>query len=99
VNAVRLRSLAFNYEPERYTPVVIDTLAGLNRLTMVAPLRLEIETQFLVADELRPAHARLARLLSNQGITVYCQHPAAGKNQRHAGSHSSACLQLPTGRH
>jgi lysine 2,3-aminomutase len=40
VNAVRLRSLAFNYEPERYTPVVIDTLAGLNRLTMVAPLRL-----------------------------------------------------------
>jgi lysine 2,3-aminomutase len=79
VNAVRLRSLAFNYEPERYTPVVIDTLAGLNRLTMVAPLRLEIETQFLVADELRPAHARLARLLSNQGISVYANTPLLGK--------------------
>jgi lysine 2,3-aminomutase len=79
VNAVRLRSLAFNYEPERYTPVVVDTLAGLNRLTMVAPLRLEIETQFLVADELRPAHARLARLLNNQGISVYANTPLLGK--------------------
>jgi lysine 2,3-aminomutase len=78
VNAVRLRSLKFNYEPESYTPVVIDTLAGLNRLTMVSPLRLEIETQFLVADELRPAHARLARLLNNRGITVYCNTPLLG---------------------
>ena len=36
VNAVRLRSLKFNYEPQRYTPAVIDKLAGLNRLTMVS---------------------------------------------------------------
>jgi L-lysine 2,3-aminomutase len=79
VNAVRLRSLKFNYEPDSYTPVVIDTLAGLNRLTMVSPLRLEIETQFLTAGELRPAHARLARLLSNQGITVYANTPLLGR--------------------
>jgi lysine 2,3-aminomutase len=79
VNAVRLRSLKFNYEPESFTPAVIDTLAGLNRLTMVSPLRLEIETQFLVADELRPAHTRLARRLSNKGITVYCNTPLLGR--------------------
>jgi hypothetical protein len=35
VNAVRLRSLKFNYEPQSYTPVVIDELADLNKLTMV----------------------------------------------------------------
>ena len=79
VNAVRLRSLKFNYEPESYTPVVINKLAGLNKLTMVNPLRLEIETQFLVADEFQSGHARLARLLNNKGITVYNNTPLLGK--------------------
>ncbi|WP_372678777.1 4Fe-4S cluster-binding domain-containing protein [Desulfosarcina sp.] len=79
VNAVRLRSLKFNYEPERFTPVVIDELGNLNRLTMVTPLRLEIETQFLAADEFRPAHKRLARQLNNKGISVYCNTPLLGR--------------------
>jgi L-lysine 2,3-aminomutase len=79
VNAVRLRSLKFNYEPESYTPVVIDKLASLNKLTMVNPLRLEIETQFLVADEFKPEHTRLVRLLNNKGITVYNNTPLLGR--------------------
>jgi len=79
VNAVRLRSLKFNYEPESYTPVVIDKLAGLNKLTMVNPLRLEIETQFLVPDEFQPGHTRLVRLLNNKGITVYNNTPLLGR--------------------
>jgi lysine 2,3-aminomutase len=78
VNAVRLRSLKFNYEPESYAPVVIDKLASLNKLTMVNPLRLEIETQFIVADEFQPAHTRLTRLLNNKGITVYNNTPLMG---------------------
>ncbi len=78
VNAVRLRSLKFNYEPERYTPALIDALAGLNRLTIVNPLRLEIETQFLTADDLQPIHATLTRQLNNRGITVYCNTPLLG---------------------
>jgi L-lysine 2,3-aminomutase len=79
VNALRLRSLAFNYQPQRYTPAVIDQLAALNRLTMVNPLRLEIETQFLVADELRPTHKPLTRRLNNRGITVYANTPLLGR--------------------
>jgi len=79
VNAVRLRSLAFNYEPERFTPAVIDRLGRWNQLTLVNPLRLEIETQFLVADEFRPEHARLTRLLNNRGITVYNNTPLLGR--------------------
>lgn len=75
VNAVRLLSLDFNYNPQHFTPEMIDKMAGLNRLTMVNPLRLEIETQFLVADEFRPEHTRLARLLNNRGITVYNNTP------------------------
>ncbi len=79
VNAVRLRSLMFNYEPERYTAEVIDKLASLNKLSIANPKRLEIETQFLVPDEFRPEHGRLARLLKNKGITVYNNTPLLGR--------------------
>jgi len=71
VNAVRLRSLKFNYQPEIYTRGVLDLLGGLNRLTVANPVRLEIETQFLHANELKPIHEKLTRALNNKGITVY----------------------------
>jgi L-lysine 2,3-aminomutase len=58
---------------------VIDKLAGLNKLSMVNPLRLEIETQFLVAEEFQPGHTRLTRLLNNRGITVYNNTPLLGR--------------------
>lgn len=79
VNSLRLRSLAFNQEPHHYTPLVIDLLASLNKLTMVNPLRLEIETQFLVAEEITAEHTRLTRLLKNKGITVYTNTPLLGR--------------------
>jgi lysine 2,3-aminomutase len=78
VNALRLRSLKFAYEPQRYTHATIDALGSLNRLTLVSPLRVEIEAQFLVADEVKPDHARLVRRLNNHGITVYCNTPLLG---------------------
>ena len=75
VNAVRLRSLKFNYDPEVYTKGVIDKLGNLNRLTVVNPLRLEIETQFLHSSEIQPAHKKLTKALNNRGITVYNNTP------------------------
>jgi L-lysine 2,3-aminomutase len=78
VNAVRLRSLRFAYHPGAFTPAVIDCLGSLNRLSIVNPLRLEIETQFLRAEEIQPAHARIVRRLNNRGITVYGNTPLLG---------------------
>lgn len=75
VNAVRLRSLQFNYAPAAYTPAVIAVLARLNKLSGVAPLRLEIETQFLHPAEFRPHHAAVAGALRRRGITVYNNTP------------------------
>lgn len=75
LNAVRLRSLDFNYSPEKYSHTAIDNLGNLNRLTIVNPLRLEIETQFLHSDEFRPAHANLVNALHEKGITVYNNTP------------------------
>ncbi|GAK59617.1 radical SAM domain protein [Candidatus Vecturithrix granuli] len=78
VNAVRLRSLKFNYAPEAYTPTLINRLGELNHLTIVNPLRLEIETCFLSTDEIQPEHATLTRRLNNKGITVYSNTPLLG---------------------
>ncbi len=79
VNAIRLRSRKFNYEPECYTAEVIDCLAGLNRLSVANPKRLEIETQFLVPEEFSDEHGRLAGKLRNRGITVYANTPLLGR--------------------
>jgi lysine 2,3-aminomutase len=54
VNAVRLRSLNSTINLNAILPVVIDRLGGMNKLRIVNPLRLEIETQFLTADQLQP---------------------------------------------
>jgi L-lysine 2,3-aminomutase len=78
VNAVRLRSFKFAARPEAYSALVIDRLGRLNRLSIVNPLRLEIETQFLRAGDLRPRHARITRRLNNRGITVYGNTPLLG---------------------
>jgi L-lysine 2,3-aminomutase len=78
VNALRVRCVGFAYRPERLTPPLIEALGALNRLTVADPLRLEIETQFLHAEEILPVHARLARALGNQGITVYSNTPLLG---------------------
>ncbi|MDH3799920.1 MAG: lysine 2,3-aminomutase, partial [Desulfobacterales bacterium] len=75
VNAVRLRSLKFNYEPAVYTRAVIDRLGELNRLAVVNPLRLEIETQFLHSSEIEQVHGDLIKALHNKGITVYNNTP------------------------
>jgi KamA family protein len=75
INAVRIRSLEFNYSPSRWNRTVIAALGDLNRLNVAHPLRLEIETQFLTADEIQPAHKVLAENLRNKGITVYNNTP------------------------
>jgi L-lysine 2,3-aminomutase len=97
VNAVRLRSLKFNYEPELYTRAVINRLGELNRVAVVNPLRLEIETQFLHSSELKPIHADVLKALRKKGITVYNNTPLlAGINDHPEEIHRLAygCRQI-----
>ncbi|MFC1556034.1 radical SAM protein [candidate division KSB1 bacterium] len=75
INSIRLRSLKFNYEPELYTYPVVSKLSSLNKLSIVDPQRLEIETQFLHGSEFKPEHKKLAKLLRSKGITVYNNTP------------------------
>jgi lysine 2,3-aminomutase len=79
VNALRLRSLAASYEPESYTPAVIQQLGEINHLTPANPLRLEIETWFFKAEQVTSNHAPLVRRLNNKGITVYSNTALLGE--------------------
>jgi len=93
VAAVRLRSLDLVSDPDRVTPATVKRLAELNRLGVVRPCRLEVETQILHAsqidDRLRAATVRLARA----GITVVTNIPLlAGIND-----HGTAILAITSG--
>jgi lysine 2,3-aminomutase len=78
VNAVRLCNVEHLYTPSVYTPDVIHELGRLNRLTVVNPQKIEIETRFLVADEIKPEHEKLTRSFNNKGIAVYNNTPLLG---------------------
>jgi L-lysine 2,3-aminomutase len=77
---------------------VLDRLADLCSLTLANPLRLEIETQFLRAEEVHAEHARLVRRLNNRGITVYSNTPLlGGVNNTAADIHELAYRCRQTG--
>jgi KamA family protein len=78
VTSLRLRSLEFNYAPDLFTSSVITRLGDMNTLTVTNPLRVELESWFINADQLREEHTRLTRRLANKGITVYCNTPLYG---------------------
>ena len=78
VNSLRLVSPAFVQSPAQFTRTVINTLGDLNHLAVVNPLRIEIETWAMTADQITDDHARLARRLNNRGISVYANVPLLG---------------------
>ncbi len=75
VNAIRIKSLAFNYHPQLYNLPLIKKLASLNRLSVTNPKRLEIETQFLHSSEFKAAHKSILKSLRQNGITLYNNTP------------------------
>jgi len=75
VLAIRLRSLKLNYAPLVFTRGALTSLASRNRLTVVRPTRVEIETQFLHSSEFRPEQEAVVRELQARGVSVYNNTP------------------------
>ncbi len=71
LKAIRIRSLTFAYNPELYTPEVVETIAGLNNINAANPTRVELETQFIHSSELNDLHGQLIREFISRGVTVY----------------------------
>ncbi|MFN2437283.1 MAG: lysine 2,3-aminomutase, partial [Desulfotignum sp.] len=78
VNALRVRSMKLATDPMAYTRSKVNFLGDINRLSVVQPLRLEIDTWFVVDTDLTPDHATVTRRLNHKGITVYANVPLLG---------------------
>ena len=78
VLVVRLRSLKLIHCPEAFSRPVLNRLAGRNKLRIVRPHRLEIETMIIHSSEIGPDIAKLVRELRLRGITVYGNTPLLG---------------------
>jgi len=78
VNALRVRSMKFATDPMAFTRSTVNVLGDINRLSVVEPLRLEIDTWFVVDADLTPEHAIVTRRLNHKGITVYANVPLLG---------------------
>jgi KamA family protein len=75
VLAVRLRSLKLNHAPQAFSRAAVTSLAARNRLTVVRPTRIEIETSFLHSSEFRPEQRAIVRELQARGVSVYNNTP------------------------
>jgi hypothetical protein len=75
VRAIRLRSQSFVAEPDEVSDGTVKRLISWNRLSVVRPLRLEVEIQLLHPNDLEARHVRLVRSLYRRGVTVYNTTP------------------------
>lgn len=71
VGSLRIRSIAFTYNPEQFTPEIINRIVALNTLQVVNSLRIEIEAQFLHSSEFTEIHKNVIRSFLQHGVTVY----------------------------
>jgi L-lysine 2,3-aminomutase len=75
IACIRLRWQAFEARPALFTPGVVEQIAGLARFSIGDPLKIEIETWWLLPQDLLPEHGRLVGQLVCQGVQTYANLP------------------------
>jgi lysine 2,3-aminomutase len=71
VRSFRMRSRVFHDEPLLYDASVVERYAALQSLEAADPVRFELETLVLSADQLQDSHRRVVELFHQSGVTVY----------------------------
>ena len=71
VRSFRMRSRVFHDEPLLYDASVVKRYAALQSLEVADPVRFELETLVLSADQLQDSHRRIVELFHQHGVTVY----------------------------
>ena len=71
VRIFRMRSRIFHDEPLLYDASVVERYAALQNLDAADPVRFELETLVLSADQLQDSHRRVVELFHQRGVTVY----------------------------
>ena len=66
-----MRSRVFHDEPLLYDGSVVERYAALQSLDVADPVRFELETLVLSADQLDDSHRRVVEAFHQHGVTVY----------------------------
>ena len=90
VLSLRLRAWQLIHAPGAFSSPVLNRLAERNKIRIVRPHRLELETQILRASEVTEEVGRLVRELRLRGITVYANVPLLG----HINDNEEAMLRI-----
>lgn len=73
--SVRVRTVGLVSRPEQFTDGVIRRLTSHNRIGVVRPTRIELETRFLHSSELTGEHGRVVRALRQRGVSTAASIP------------------------
>lgn len=71
IACIRIRWQAFQTSPKGFTPGIIEQIASLANFSVGDPLKIEIETWWLLPPEICSEHGRLVRDFSHLGIQTY----------------------------
>lgn len=75
IDAVRICWKGFVARPEAMTPELADKLASWNDFSLARPFRIEVETWWVLPEEITEAHADVASRLVERGVNVYANAP------------------------
>ncbi|MBU1340026.1 MAG: radical SAM protein [Proteobacteria bacterium] len=75
ITCIRLCCRQFNTTPEIFTKSLIEILRKWNDLSISNPVRIEIETWFLLPDEILARHGEIAGKLIQNGVNIYANVP------------------------
>ena len=71
IACIRLRWQAFQIRPKAFTTDIIDKIAGWARFSIGDPLKIEMETWWLLPRDLLLEHGRLVGQLACHGVQTY----------------------------
>jgi lysine 2,3-aminomutase len=71
ISCIRIRWQAFQTSPGQFTPEIIEKLVELANFSIGDPLKIEIETWWLLPGQILPEHENLVGKLTCRGIQTY----------------------------
>ena len=75
IACIRLCCRQFNNRPDIFTEDFIEKISEWCNFSIGNPVRIEIETWFLLPDEILDLHGKIAEKLVGRGVNVYANVP------------------------
>jgi len=71
IACIRIRWQSFQTHPKAFTPEIINQIAGLANFSIGDPLKIEMETWWLLPRDLLPEHGKMVGQLCRRGVQTY----------------------------